>query len=110
MIWILLLGIESTSKLPKVTRICGRHFGEKDFVYDLAGKRNLKDGADPVDSSSFQYEPRQQKGFVEETDSCLLDSISGVPQDHFSLHYIHFKFEQRSKDVFADYKLETPGT
>nr|CAH7743355.1 unnamed protein product [Callosobruchus chinensis] len=55
-IWFSLLGIESPTKLPKVTLICSKHFDIKYVKYDLAGKRHLKDGADPLDSCSLEYE------------------------------------------------------
>ncbi|VEN62687.1 unnamed protein product [Callosobruchus maculatus] len=48
-VWLSLLGIDSANKLPKVALICSRHFDVKDFTYDFAGRRHLKDGADPLE-------------------------------------------------------------
>nr|CAI5820041.1 unnamed protein product [Callosobruchus analis] len=83
MIWIWLLGIESTSKLPKVTPICSRHFGEKDFDYVLAGRRNLKGGADPVDSCPFQYE---QEYPSKHHDACEIVSCETVAAAEKTVH------------------------
>nr|CAI5856985.1 unnamed protein product [Callosobruchus analis] len=55
-IWISLLGIDSPTELPNVTLVCSKHFNGKDFTYNSAGKRHLKDGADPLDSNALQYE------------------------------------------------------
>ncbi|CAH2010071.1 unnamed protein product [Acanthoscelides obtectus] len=57
-IWISLLGIDRKKTLPKLTLICSKHFYDKDFENDLAGRKLLKDGADPVDVRSIHDEQK----------------------------------------------------
>ncbi|CAH1957924.1 unnamed protein product [Acanthoscelides obtectus] len=71
LIWMSLLGIDSQTILNKEIRICSKHFRDEGFKYDLAGRRFLNDGADPIN-----VRPLLDEGEDVSTDSTVTVSPS----------------------------------